>query len=68
LSIGAIILLTFGGTLAIEGVLWAVFPAQMREMYKQMMVMPDSILHRAGLVSVAVGIALLFAGIKLSGL
>jgi len=67
-SISTIVLIAIGGTLAIEGVFWAVFPRQLKEMYRQMMSMPESVLHRAGLASVAFGVVLLMLGVKLGAL
>lgn len=68
MSISTIVLIAIGGTLAIEGVLWAVFPRQIKEMYQQMLAMPERTLHLAGLMSVAVGVAVLMIGVKLAAL
>lgn len=64
MSSTTILLIALGGTLAIEGALWAVFPRQIKEMYRQMLEMPDRTLHIAGLASVAVGVALLVLGVQ----
>lgn len=68
MTIGTIMLIAIGGTLAIEGVLWAVFPRQIKDMYQQMLAMPERSLHLAGLASVAFGVALLVMGVKWAGL
>jgi len=67
-TVSTIFLIAIGGTLAIEGALWAIFPRQFKDMYRQMMSMPDRTLHMAGLMSVAIGVALLVWGVKLSAL
>ncbi len=64
MSISTIVLIAVGGTLAIEGVLWAVFPRQIKDMYQQMLAMPERTLHLAGLASVAIGVAILMIGVK----
>jgi len=67
-NLTTITLIAIGGTLAIEGAVWAIFPSQMRELYRQMFAMPDRLLHTSGLISVAIGVALVIIGVKLSGL
>lgn len=68
MSISALILIIIGGTLALEGAAWAVFPTQLRNMYQDMMkTMSDRTLHRAGLGSVAIGVAFVALGLKLVG-
>jgi len=67
-SIGVILLIALGGTLAIEGALWAVLPGKMRQMYEESFAMGDRVLHLAGLASVALGIAMLAYGVKLGAL
>ena len=57
-----------GGALALEGAVWAIFPSQMREMYRQMFSMPDRTLHLSGLASVAIGVVLVAVGVKLAAI
>lgn len=59
-----IIAVAIGGCLALEGAGWAIFPSQMRHMYQEMMQMNNLLLHRAGLVSVAIGVALITLAIR----
>lgn len=68
MSVSALILIIIGGTLAIEGAVWAIFPAQLKTMYRDMMAtMSDKNLHLSGLVCVAIGVALVAFGLKLVG-
>jgi len=61
-----IALIAFGGFVLLEGVIWACFPAQMREMYRRMMEeVADRDLHIVGLVSVFIGAVMLVYGVKL---
>ena len=46
--------------LVIEGVLYALFPDGMKRMLTQVMTMSPSVLRRAGVVSVFVGVALVW--------
>jgi len=62
-----IVLIAIGGALAIEGALWAIFPRQVKDMYAQMMSMPERTLHMAGLACVGFGVAILVLGVKLFG-
>ncbi len=57
-------LIAFGGCLAIEGVGWAIFPRQMREVYREALMLGDKVLHRAGLFSVALGVGLIVLALK----
>jgi len=62
-----IALIAFGGFVLFEGIIWACFPAQMREAYRRVIEQTsDRDLHIVGLFSVFIGAALLFYGIKLS--
>lgn len=68
MSLGVIILIAFGGAMALEGFVWAVFPAQMRRAYEQSLRMiDDKSLHVSGLVCVAVGVLLIGLAVKLAG-
>lgn len=60
-----VILIAIGGCLALEGVAWAIFPRQMRELYAQAFAMGDKVLHQSGLVSVALGVVLITLGVKM---
>ena len=64
MSLWTISLIAFGGCLAIEGVGWAIFPRQMREMYREAFVLGDKVLHQAGLFSVALGVGLIVLAVK----
>lgn len=60
-------MIAFGGMLAIEGAVWAVFPAQMRRMYEEAFTAGDKILHFSGLFSVAIGVLMIMWAVKLAG-
>lgn len=61
-------MIAIGGALAFEGVLWAVFPSQMRRMYHEALSqMDDKVLHIGGLVSVMLGVIMVGAAVKLAG-
>jgi len=65
-TITAILLIAFGGALAIEGTAWAIFPGGLRRLYQDMISqMGERDLHISGLVSVFIGIILLFIGVNL---
>jgi len=59
-------MIALGGAFAIEGVIWAIFPAQTRQMYSEMLSMGDKMLHRAGLISVAIGVVFIAMAVKLA--
>jgi len=68
MSLGVIILIAIGGALAIEGFIWAVFPAQMRRSYEEgLRLINDKTLHVSGLVCVAIGVLLIGIAVKVSG-
>lgn len=52
--------------MAIEGVLWAVIPTQMRRVYEDAFRHGDKMLHISGLFSVAIGVALIAFALKAS--
>lgn len=61
----SVVLIAFGGFVALEGVVWAVFPAQMRWTYRRMMdEISDRDLHIVGAVSVFIGTLMLAYGVK----
>ncbi|WP_371398343.1 DUF2065 domain-containing protein [Fretibacter rubidus] len=64
---GTVLLIAIGGALAVEGAAWAIFPRGMRDVYAEMMSMPDVMLHRAGLISVALGSVMIFGAVKMIG-
>lgn len=62
----AILLIAFGGALAIEGAAWAIFPGGLRRLYQEMISqMGERDLHISGLASVFTGIILLLIGVNL---
>jgi uncharacterized protein YjeT (DUF2065 family) len=66
MTITAIMLIAFGGALAIEGAAWAIFPGGLRRLYQDMFSqMGERDLHISGLVSVFIGMILLFVGVNL---
>ena len=68
MSLGIVILIAIGGALALEGFIWAVFPAQMRRAYEQTLQMvDDKSLHITGLMCVAIGVLLVGIAFKISG-
>lgn len=67
MSIATLLLLVFGGALAVEGIAWAIAPDAMRRSYEQMMSMLDArSLANVGLLSAALGCLLIWIGIRLS--
>ena len=64
MSIVTIMLIATGGLLAIEGAFWAIFPAQMKRMYLEAFAAGDRVLHISGLISVALGMALIMWAVK----
>ena len=68
MRLGIIILIAIGGTLAIEGFVWAVFPSQMRRSYEEgLRQVDDKTLHITGLVCVAIGMVLIGVAVKAFG-
>ncbi|RKQ71673.1 hypothetical protein DES40_1000 [Litorimonas taeanensis] len=66
MNIGAITLIALGGALAIEGAAWAIFPGGLRRLYLDMVSeMGERDLHVSGLISVFIGMVLLFLGVNL---
>ena len=64
-----VVLIAFGGFVTLEGLIWAVFPTQMRATYRRMMEeVSDRDLHYAGLLSVFVGCLMLAYGVKRLGI
>ena len=68
MSLWVILFIAIGGALAIEGAAWAIFPRGMRDAYAQMMSMPEIMLHRAGLFSVALGCVMIIGAVKFMGI
>ena len=68
MSFTTVLLIAIGGAFAIEGAVWAIFPSQTRRMYEQVFSMGDRNLHISGLMSVALGVALIMWGVKASAL
>ena len=68
MSLGIIILIAIGGTFAVEGFVWAVFPAQMRRSYEEgLRQIDDKTHHITGLVCVAIGMVLIGLAVKSFG-
>ena len=68
MGLGTIIAVAIGGALAFEGVIWAIFPSQMRRMYQEAFSqLDDKALHIGGLISVLFGVLLVGAAVKLAG-
>ncbi len=63
----AVLLIAAGGAMALEGAAWAIFPRQMREMYMTAFGEGDRFLHMTGLVSVAIGVAMIVWGVQVFG-
>lgn len=67
MSFGTVLLIAIGGAFAFEGVLWAIFPSGVRDMYQQAFAqMDDRGLHMTGLVSVAIGAGMIALAVKLA--
>jgi len=67
MSLGVIMLVAIGGALAFEGVLWAIVPGGVRQIYKQAFAqMSDRDLHLTGLFSVAIGVGLIVFAVKMA--
>ena len=59
MSFGLIIGLAIGGAFLLEGLMWALFPDQMREMMKQMLLQERNTVQTVGLVSFVIGAVLI---------
>ena len=64
MSLGAIILIAFGGAFLVEGAAWAVFPRQIKRAYQSVFENPDGALHVFGLVNVLIGALMIGVAIK----
>jgi len=65
-NLGTILLIAIGGAFAFEGVMWAIFPNGVRQMYRDAFAqMDDKALHITGLISVALGVGMIVLGVKL---
>lgn len=61
-----VLLLVFGGALAVEGLGWAIAPDAMRRAYAEVMLMLDSQrLSRLGLLCTALGLLMIWIGVRL---
>ena len=47
--------LAIGGAFLLEGMMWALFPQQMREMMRQALQLPDSVVQTVGIVAFLIG-------------
>ena len=59
MSFGLIIGLAIGGAFLLEGLMWALFPDQMREMMKQMLLQERNTVQTVGLISFVIGAVLI---------
>jgi len=67
MTLGTILLIAIGGAFAFEGVLWAIFPGGVRQIYRQAFAqMNDRDLHVSGLASVALGVGMIVLAVKLA--
>ena len=49
----------------VEGVLFAIFPSGVRNMYEEMLaIADDKMLHYAGLLSVAIGVVMIMLAVR----
>ena len=68
MSLLTILCLIFGGALAVEGLAWAMAPDGMRRAYDEVMSTLDpKSLATIGLLSAALGLLLIWIGIRLHG-
>lgn len=68
MSAATVILLVFGGALAVEGIGWAMAPDAMRRAYEEAMSMLDpQRLSRLGLLCAALGLLMIWIGVRLHG-
>lgn len=67
MSFSAVLFIALGGAFLVEGAAWAVFPRQIRRAYQLVFQGNDKDLHISGLVSVAIGVAMIGAAIKFMG-
>ena len=55
MSIGLLLGLAIGGAFLLEGLMWALFPDQMREMVKQMLLQERNTVQTVGMISFVIG-------------
>ncbi|GHA83015.1 hypothetical protein GCM10009069_02850 [Algimonas arctica] len=68
MSAATVLLLVFGGALAVEGLGWALAPDAMRRASAEAMAMLDSQrLSRLGLLCTALGLLMIWIGVRLHG-
>jgi len=67
MSLGAIIMIAFGGAFLIEGAAWAIFPRQIKRAYQSVFDNPDNALHVFGLINVIIGALMIGAAVKFVG-
>jgi len=66
MSAVTVLLLVFGGALAVEGLGWALAPDAMRRAYEEAMQMLDpQRLSRLGLLCTAMGLLMIWVGVRL---
>lgn len=67
MTAGTVILIAIGGSLAVEGAAWAIFPSGMRRAYEAAFADGDRLLHITGLISVAIGVAMIAWAVRGAG-
>lgn len=68
MNVATVLLLVFGGALAVEGIGWAIAPDAMRRAYAEAMAMLDAQrLSRLGLLCTAMGLLMILIGVRLHG-
>lgn len=68
MSLITILLLVFGGALAVEGIGWAVAPESMKRAYDEVISRLDpKSLSNVGLLSAALGLLLIWIAIRIHG-
>lgn len=68
MSLATVLLLVFGGALAVEGIGWALAPDAMRRAYAEAMAMLDpQRLSRLGFLCTALGLLMIWIGVRIHG-
>jgi uncharacterized protein YjeT (DUF2065 family) len=68
MSLATVLLLVFGGALAVEGIGWALGPDAMRRAYADAMAKLDrQRLSRLGLLCTAMGLLMIWIGVRIHG-
>lgn len=68
MNLATVLLLVFGGALAVEGIGWALAPDAMRRAYAEAMAMLDpQRLSRIGFLCTAMGLLMIWIGVRIHG-